>query len=149
MIRLRITMIFLVTFSSVSLVNVQLVSGTNTVYKCEQAYKRFRKGERSPGKVITECEVLAKKGEPKAQFNLGQMYIHSRNPNPNIELAIKSLEECSSQKKDKTTQKECQKKLDIALAKQNKGAAQEEVQINTKPKVEEEAHLKVDGMDSQ
>ena len=106
-------------------VNVQIGLSANSTYKCEQAYKKFSKGDRGPGKVIKECEDLANKGRPEAQLVLGKMYFHSRNPDPDINLAIEYLEACSSQTKDKKTQSECQKELEKASAGNAGGAPPE------------------------
>jgi hypothetical protein len=130
----KVLAVSFLTLSFVLAGSVQVVFSDNSVYKCEQAYKRFRKGERPPSKVVKECEDLAKKGVPKAQLSLGKMYVHSKNPNANVELSIKYLEECSSQTQDKTTKKECQKQLAKSKAK----FAHQEVQ----PKAEEIASRK-------
>lgn len=104
---------------TLSLILAPQVWGGYTVNKCNKAYSRFTKGERSAGKVERECKSLATKGEPKAQLALGQMYMHKKNPNPNLELSIQHLQACSSQTKDKATQSKCQDKLELALAKQH------------------------------
>jgi curli biogenesis system outer membrane secretion channel CsgG len=115
--RKRLAIAFVTIFTFL-FVNVQVGISANTVFNCEKAYKQFRKGERGANKVVKECRKLADKGEPKAQLALGSMYMHTKNPNPNLELSIQNLQACSSQTKDKATQLKCQDKLELALAKQ-------------------------------
>lgn len=105
----------------VAFVNVQIGLGANPTYKCEQAYKRFKKGERSAGKVIKECESLANKGEPEAQLVLGKMYVHSNNPDQDANLSKEYLEACSEQSDDKKTQSECRKELKKVMAESGGG----------------------------